>query len=168
MGIDNESTGSALKNEMHLSYPVRDEVTGETVTDPDGFPIAELESDDYLELANNLTIEERSRGERAWRFGHVIVDEAQDLTPMQWRMVSRRARGRSMTIVGDVAQRTVGSQPHGISFYPTSSVKFDASTCRPTTDPQMRSRRGRRRSCERSTPTSSSPSLFGHRDTRST
>ena len=108
MGIDNESTGSALKKEMHLNYPVRDEITGEIVSDPDGFPIAELESDDYLELANTMTIEERSRGERAWRFGHVIVDEAQDLTPMQWRMIGRRARGNSMTIVGDVAQRTVG------------------------------------------------------------
>jgi len=108
MGIDNEATGSELKKEMHLNYPVRDEMTDEIVRDPDGFPIAELESDDYLELANTMSIEERSRGERAWRFGHVIVDEAQDLTPMQWRMIGRRARGKSMTIVGDVAQRTVG------------------------------------------------------------
>ena len=36
-------------------------------------------------------------------YGHVIVDEAQDLTPMQLRMVSRRARGGSLTILGDVA-----------------------------------------------------------------
>ena len=131
MGIDNESTGSALKKEMHLSYPVRDEVTGETITDPDGFPIAELESDDYLELANTLTIEERSRGERAWRFGHVIVDEAQDLTPMQWRMVSRRARGRSMTIVGDVAQRTVGESATWDQLLPEELGevrRFDLST----------------------------------------
>ncbi len=39
-------------------------------------------------------------------FGHVIVDEAQDLTPMQLRMVARRARGGSMTILGDIAQAT--------------------------------------------------------------
>ena len=131
MGIDNESTGSALKKEMHLSYPVSDEVTGEVVTDPDGFPIAELESDDYLELANTMTIEERSRGERAWRFGHVIVDEAQDLTPMQWRMVSRRARGRSMTIVGDVAQRTVGESATWDQLLPAELGevrRFDLST----------------------------------------
>jgi DNA helicase IV len=38
-------------------------------------------------------------------FGHVIVDEAQDLTPMQLRMVARRARG-GLTILGDVAQAT--------------------------------------------------------------
>jgi len=39
-------------------------------------------------------------------YGHVIVDEAQDLTPMQLRMVARRARDGSLTILGDVAQAT--------------------------------------------------------------
>ncbi len=43
-------------------------------------------------------------------FGHVIVDEAQDLTPMQLRMVARRARG-GLTILGDVAQAT-GAVPY--------------------------------------------------------
>jgi DNA helicase IV len=39
-------------------------------------------------------------------YGHVIVDEAQDLTPMQLRMIARRARGGALTILGDVAQGT--------------------------------------------------------------
>jgi DNA helicase IV len=39
-------------------------------------------------------------------YGHVIVDEAQDLTPMQLRMIARRARDGSLTILGDVAQAT--------------------------------------------------------------
>jgi hypothetical protein len=39
-------------------------------------------------------------------FGHVIVDEAQDLTPMQLRMVARRAARASVTILGDIAQAT--------------------------------------------------------------
>ena len=39
-------------------------------------------------------------------YGHVIVDEAQDLTPMQLRMISRRAREGGMTLLGDVAQAT--------------------------------------------------------------
>src|SRR5512133_2688745 len=39
------------------------------------------------------------------RYGHVIVDEAQDLTPMQLRMVARRASG-SFTLLGDIAQAT--------------------------------------------------------------
>jgi DNA helicase IV len=45
-------------------------------------------------------------GEPARTFGHVIVDEAQDLTPMQLRMVARRAREGSLTALGDVAQAT--------------------------------------------------------------
>jgi DNA helicase IV len=39
-------------------------------------------------------------------YGHVIVDEAQDLTPMQLRMVARRARDGAFTMLGDVAQAT--------------------------------------------------------------
>ena len=131
MGIDEHAIGSELKKELHLNYPVRDEITGEIVSDPDGLPIAELEADDYLELADTMTIEERSRGERAWRFGHVIVDEAQDLTPMQWRMIGRRARGRSMTIVGDVAQRTVGETGSWENLLPADFGdvrRFDLST----------------------------------------
>jgi DNA helicase IV len=39
-------------------------------------------------------------------YGHVIVDEAQDLTPLQLRMVARRAAAGSLTLLGDVAQAT--------------------------------------------------------------
>ncbi|MFT9478103.1 UvrD-helicase domain-containing protein [Streptomyces sp. 11-1-2] len=50
----------------------------------------------------------RSRADRAEReradYAHVIVDEAQDLTPMQWRMVGRRGRHATWTVVGDPAQ----------------------------------------------------------------
>ncbi len=52
----------------------------------------------------SLTAAERSAGDRTWAFGHVIVDEAQELSEMAWRMLMRRCPGRSMTIVGDVAQ----------------------------------------------------------------
>ncbi|MCD6639721.1 MAG: AAA family ATPase [Nocardioides sp.] len=37
-------------------------------------------------------------------YAHVLIDEAQDLTPMQWRMVGRRGRTASWTVVGDPAQ----------------------------------------------------------------
>jgi DNA helicase IV len=39
-------------------------------------------------------------------YGHVVVDEAQDLSPMQLRMLARRARRHSMTVLGDLAQAT--------------------------------------------------------------
>jgi DNA helicase IV len=47
---------------------------------------------------------ERARQDRGWVFGHVIVDEAQELSPMAWRMLMRRSPSRSMTVVGDIAQ----------------------------------------------------------------
>jgi DNA helicase IV len=47
---------------------------------------------------------ERAAADRTWAFGHVIVDEAQELSPMAWRMLMRRCPAKSMTVVGDVAQ----------------------------------------------------------------
>ncbi len=51
-----------------------------------------------------LTTAERAAADRGWAYGHVIVDEAQELSPMAWRTVMRRVPNRSMTIVGDIAQ----------------------------------------------------------------
>ncbi len=51
-----------------------------------------------------LTPAERAAADRTWAFGHVIVDEAQELSPMAWRALMRRCPLKSMTIVGDVAQ----------------------------------------------------------------
>jgi len=44
-------------------------------------------------------------------FGHVLVDEAQELSPMQWRMISRRCPSGSMTIVGDLGQASAPWAP---------------------------------------------------------
>jgi DNA helicase IV len=52
----------------------------------------------------SLTAAERAAADRTWAFGHVIVDEAQELSPMAWRMLMRRVPARSVTIVGDLAQ----------------------------------------------------------------
>jgi DNA helicase IV len=45
------------------------------------------------------------------RYAHVVVDEAQDLSPMQLRMLARRARHHSMTVLGDLAQATGPASP---------------------------------------------------------
>ncbi len=50
------------------------------------------------------TIADRAAADRTWQFGHVIVDEAQELSAMEWRMLMRRCHRRSMTLVGDLAQ----------------------------------------------------------------
>jgi DNA helicase IV len=51
-----------------------------------------------------LSTAERAAADRSWAYGHVIIDEAQELSAMAWRMVLRRNPSRSMTVVGDVAQ----------------------------------------------------------------
>ncbi len=66
------------------------------------------------------TVAELAKAERLWQFGHVIVDEAQDLTPMQWRMIERRSVDRSMTIVGDLAQRSIGTPGTWADHLPNS------------------------------------------------
>ncbi len=45
------------------------------------------------------------------QYDHVVVDEAQDLSPMQLRMLARRARRHSMTVLGDLAQATGPASP---------------------------------------------------------
>jgi DNA helicase IV len=50
------------------------------------------------------TLADRAGRDVAWHYGHVIVDEAQELSPMAWRMLIRRCPSRSMTVVGDIAQ----------------------------------------------------------------
>ena len=67
------------------------------------------------------TIADRAAADRTWQFGHVIVDEAQELSPMEWRMLMRRCKRRSMTLVGDLAQAGtdagVGSWPELLDRY---------------------------------------------------
>ncbi|MCU1632320.1 MAG: family ATPase [Micrococcaceae bacterium] len=51
-----------------------------------------------------LSAADRASGDRTWAYGHIVVDEAQELSPMQWRLLMRRCPLKSFTIVGDIAQ----------------------------------------------------------------
>ena len=71
--------------------------------------------DDYAELAvadpfsqgrPSTTVAERALADRTWIYGHVVVDEAQELSRMAWHALSRRCSRRSMTVVGDLQQTT--------------------------------------------------------------
>ncbi len=64
---------------------------------------ADVLADRQADLSD-LTTAERASLDREWTYGHLIVDEAQELSPMAWRVLMRRCPTRSMTIVGDVAQ----------------------------------------------------------------
>src|SRR4029079_9756940 len=50
------------------------------------------------------SVAEHATGDREWTYGHIVVDEAQELSPMMWRVLMRRCPTRSMTVVGDLAQ----------------------------------------------------------------
>lgn len=52
------------------------------------------------------SVAERAAADRDWRYGHLVVDEAQELSAMDWHVLLRRCPSRSITAVGDLAQRS--------------------------------------------------------------
>ena len=78
-----------------------DEDVGVTVDDliHDARLAERFEERDTRELA------ERAAADRDWTYRHVVVDEAQELSEMDWRVLMRRCPSRSFTVVGDLAQR---------------------------------------------------------------
>ncbi len=59
---------------------------------------------DNINGGDDELIAQHAAADREWTYGHIVVDEAQELTAMDWRMLIRRCPSRSFTIVGDVAQ----------------------------------------------------------------
>lgn len=78
----------------------------------DGLVSAELLADRFAGSGPSLTTAERAAADRSWTYGHVVVDEAQELSAMAWRALLRRVPTRSMTIVGDVAQTSSSAGAH--------------------------------------------------------
>jgi DNA helicase IV len=77
-------------------------------------PTAEQIADRFVDSGPSLTVAERAETDRTWAYGHLVVDEAQELSPMMWRLLMRRVPSRSLTLVGDVAQ--VGSAAGATSW----------------------------------------------------
>ena len=75
-----------------------------TMTGAGGMVTARDLVDRFAESGPYLSVAERAAGDRTWAYGHVVVDEAQELSPMMWRLLARRCPTRSMTVVGDLAQ----------------------------------------------------------------
>ncbi|KIA60127.1 RNA polymerase recycling motor ATPase HelR [Nocardia vulneris] len=65
---------------------------------------AEDLADRFLER-DTRDLAERAAADRDWTYRHVVVDEAQELSEMDWRVLMRRCPGKSFTVVGDLAQR---------------------------------------------------------------
>ena len=64
------------------------------------------------EVPSLRPLAERARADRSWTYGHIVIDEAQDLSPMAWRCLLRRCPSRSMTVVGDLDQKRGHRRPH--------------------------------------------------------
>ncbi|MEO9138315.1 MAG: ATP-binding domain-containing protein [Jatrophihabitans sp.] len=68
------------------------------------FGTAEQLAGRYAGGGSYRSVAEQAESDRTWAYGHVVVDEAQELSPMAWRLLMRRCPSRSFTVVGDVAQ----------------------------------------------------------------
>ncbi len=114
----------ALLDELAwLLGPILQEEPEELLFLPDGTQVTEV-----ITTADRLrTVRERDpEDEQHDTFAHMLIDEAQDISPMQWRMLRRRGAQASWTIVGDPAQSSwpdlaeadqalvdlIGSAPH--------------------------------------------------------
>lgn len=87
----------------------------------DGIVTAEDIADFHEEGESRLTAAERASTDRTWAYGHIVVDEAQELSAMQWRLLMRRCPLKSFTIVGDIAQT---SSPAGASSWQQAIEPF--------------------------------------------
>ncbi len=76
---------------------------------------------------DGLSVAERAAADRQWAYGHIIVDEAQELSSMAWRALMRRCPSRSMTLVGDIAQT---SDLAGTSAWESALAPFVADRWR--------------------------------------
>jgi len=74
-----------------------------------GLVDAETLADGFEAAVDRGTTAERAAADREWTYGHVVIDEAQELSPMQWRVLMRRNPLKSFTIVGDVAQASAAA-----------------------------------------------------------
>ena len=99
---------AALRAELAYAQGVLDILDLDEDLDPELLRATDIVDADRLaqrqQMRSHETTAERAATDRTWTFGHVIVDEAQELSPMAWRVLMRRCPSRSMTVVGDVAQ----------------------------------------------------------------
>ncbi|HEU5156770.1 MAG TPA: AAA family ATPase [Streptosporangiaceae bacterium] len=112
LGADDRTAeeAAAERQRRHTAYAqgVLDIIARDVDADPEMLMATDLLDAARLaerhEGPDTRTTAERAATDRSWAFGHVIVDEAQELSEMAWRALLRRCPSRSMTIVGDLAQ----------------------------------------------------------------
>lgn len=82
----------------------REEMDEDVLLSADNLLFGDELADRFVEH-DTRSLVERAAADRDWTYRHVVVDEAQELSEMDWRVLMRRCPGRSFTVVGDLAQR---------------------------------------------------------------
>jgi len=90
----------------------REEMDEDVMLSAENLLYAEDLADRFVEV-DTRTLVERASADRDWTYRHVVVDEAQELSEMDWRVLMRRCPGRSFTVVGDLAQRRSAAGARG-------------------------------------------------------
>ncbi|APT88929.1 helicase [Corynebacterium frankenforstense DSM 45800] len=135
---DDDPEEKAERRRLEAAQAALDVLEGSAVTDNDDdqFDAEYLGAYDVLdaealaarqEERDTRTTAERAAADRGWAYGHVVVDEAQELTPMEWRAVFRRCPARWMTLVGDIAQN---GSPAGVDSWADTLEPFVGSRFR--------------------------------------
>ncbi|MGW0828172.1 HelD family protein [Streptomyces sp. NPDC002845] len=109
---ERETQVAYAQSVLDVSYASRTyEFEDKEDSDPDGSEVLSahdiIDAERFAERQeedDHRSAAERAAADRTWAFGHIIVDEAQELSPMAWRLLMRRSPTRSMTLVGDPAQ----------------------------------------------------------------
>jgi DNA helicase IV len=121
LGVDDRAAraldAARRRQEIEQAQDVLDILTGSEAQEADDLGHVEnadrLSAVDLIDAArlaerheeyDDRELAERAVDDRTWTYGHVVVDEAQELSAMAWRTLMRRCPSRSMTLVGDVAQ----------------------------------------------------------------
>nr|WP_233627645.1 helicase [Saccharopolyspora sp. HNM0986] len=99
--------------ERVLSTLDYDDDDGETLRAADVLDAAELA--ERYEKRDERPLAERAAADRDWTYGHVVADEAQELSAMDWRLLMRRCPSKEFTVVGDLAQRRSPAGAHSWS-----------------------------------------------------
>ncbi|WP_342746916.1 helicase [Lentzea kentuckyensis] len=112
LGSDGSAEQAARREEeeqLEYARGVMDVLSIDKRADSDEYIVTDFVNAEVLaarhEVRDHRTLAERAAEDRTWTYGHVVVDEAQELSAMDWRVLMRRCPNRSMTIVGDLAQR---------------------------------------------------------------
>ncbi|MEO7261612.1 MAG: AAA family ATPase [Jatrophihabitantaceae bacterium] len=110
LGVDeanaDEAAGTAAAERAHeVEYAGRVlDMIAELEPDAPQMTTADVLAERYEATAVRRVLVDEAASDRSWAFGHVVIDEAQELSAMQWRLLMRRCPSRSMTVVGDTAQ----------------------------------------------------------------